>query len=76
MSAQARARKYFDCHEFDRHGDCSLKLSGTEAEVLAAALEHAISSHGYRGWEDLRTVLRAALKDEATYAPRTYEARA
>jgi hypothetical protein len=41
-----------------------LRISGTETEVLAAAVEHAVSAHGYRGWEELRTVLRAALKDE------------
>jgi len=59
-----RTRKYLDCREFDTHGSCSLRISGTEAEVLAAALEHAVSAHGYRGWEELRLVLRAAIKDE------------
>jgi hypothetical protein len=60
-----KIRKYLDCREFDRHGSCSLRISGTEAEVLAAGLEHAVSAHGYRGWEELRLVLRAAIKDEA-----------
>jgi DNA-binding MurR/RpiR family transcriptional regulator len=32
---------------------------------LAAAVEHAVSAHGYRGWQELRLVLRAALKEEA-----------
>jgi predicted small metal-binding protein len=60
-----RARKYIDCREFNRSGSCSLRISGTEAEVLAAAVEHAVSAHGFRGWEELRLVLRAALKSEA-----------
>jgi hypothetical protein len=58
-------RKYIDCREFNRSGSCSLRISGTEAEVLAAAVEHAVSAHGFRGWEELRLVLRAALKSEA-----------
>jgi len=57
-------RKYIDCREFDSKGGCSLRISGTEAEVVAAAMEHAVSAHGYRGWDELRIVLRAALKDE------------
>lgn len=61
---EVKPRKYFDCREFDKHGDCSLRISGTEAEVLGAAVEHAVSAHGYRGWEELRIVLRAALKNE------------
>lgn len=64
MPTKLRTRKYIDCREFDSNGDCSLRISGTETEVLAAAVEHAVSAHGYRGWEELRLVLRAALKDE------------
>lgn len=58
-------RKYIDCREFNRAGSCSLRISGTEAEVLTAAVEHAVSSHGFRGWEELRLVLRVALRSEA-----------
>lgn len=29
---------------------------------MAAALEHAVSAHGYRGSEEFRLVLRAAAK--------------
>jgi Protein of unknown function (DUF1059) len=56
---------YIDCREFDPHGDCTLRISGTEREVLSAALEHAVSAHGYRGRQELNLVLRAALKEEA-----------
>ncbi len=58
-------RKYLDCREFDSRGSCSLRISGTESEVLAAAVEHAVSAHGYRGWDELRLVLRGALRDES-----------
>jgi hypothetical protein len=57
-------RQYLDCRQFDPAGSCSLRISGMRDEVLAAALEHAVSIHGYRGTEELRLVLRVALKDE------------
>jgi hypothetical protein len=65
VPTELRTRKYIDCREFDSQGGCSLRLSGTEAEVLTAAVEHAVSAHGYRGWDELRLVLRGALKDES-----------
>jgi hypothetical protein len=68
VPTKLRTRKYIDCREFDSKSDCTLRISGTEAEVLTAAVEHAVSSHGYRGWEELRLVLRAALKDESVDA--------
>jgi hypothetical protein len=61
---QSEMRKYLDCREINRRGGCSLRISGTEAEVLATALEHAVAAHGYRGWEELRLALRGALKNE------------
>ncbi len=64
MPTKLRTRKYIDCREFDSRGNCSLRISGSETEVLDAAVEHAVSAHGYRGWEELRLVLRSALKDE------------
>jgi len=64
VHTKTETRRYLDCREFNRHGQCSLRLAGTQEEVVAAALEHAVSAHGYRGSEELRLVLRAALKDE------------
>jgi Protein of unknown function (DUF1059) len=65
VPTKLQTRKYIDCREFDSQSSCSLRISGTEHEVLAASVEHAVSAHGYRGWEELRIVLRAALKDDA-----------
>jgi Protein of unknown function (DUF1059) len=65
VSTERRPRKYIDCREVSKDADCSLKISGTEAEVLAAAAEHAVSAHGYRGRKELRVGLRVALKNEA-----------
>jgi hypothetical protein len=64
VPTKLRTRKYIDCREFDSQSSCSLRISGTEDEVLAASVEHNVSAHGYRGWEELRLVLRAALKDD------------
>lgn len=65
MSSTFGTYKYFDCREFDPHGGCTFRTAGTEAEVLEAAVRHAVSAHGYRGWQELRLVLRAALQDDA-----------
>ncbi len=64
MQTESETRKYVDCREYDSASGCSLRISGTEADVLVVAISHAISSHGYRGSEELRLVLRAALKNE------------
>jgi predicted small metal-binding protein len=62
-SAQQQ-RKYIDCREIPSEMNCSLKISGTEAEVLAAAVQHAVSAHGHENTAELREQLRRSLKDE------------
>jgi predicted small metal-binding protein len=63
-SAQQQ-RKYIDCREIPSENNCSLKISGTEAEVLEAAVQHAVSAHGHENTAELREHLRQSLKDEA-----------
>jgi predicted small metal-binding protein len=58
------ARKYIDCRDYPSEKNCSLRISGTEEEVLDAAVEHAVSVHGHRESADLRQELRSMLKDE------------
>lgn len=60
---QAR-RKYIDCREYPSDKNCSLKLSGTEDEVLDIAVHHATASHGHENTPELREELRRLLKDE------------
>jgi predicted small metal-binding protein len=57
-------RKYIDCREFPSEKNCSLKISGTEEEVLEAAVQHAVSAHGHENTPELRGQLRQSLKDE------------
>jgi predicted small metal-binding protein len=58
------ARKYIDCRDHPSEKNCSLRISGTEEEVLDAAVQHAVSVHGHRESAELRQELRSMLKDE------------
>ena len=57
-------RKVADCREFPSESNCSLTISGEEAEVIRAASEHAVSVHGHADGPELRESLRGLLKDE------------
>jgi len=41
-------RKAIDCRDHPSEKNCSLRISGTEEEVLDAATQHAVRSHGHR----------------------------
>jgi predicted small metal-binding protein len=58
------ARKYIDCRDHPSEKNCSLRISGTEEEVLDAAVQHAVSAHNHRESAELRQELRSMLKDE------------
>ena len=48
------------------YGCCgALKMSGTEQEVLDAAVEHAVSAHGHKNSPELREQIKSMLKDES-----------
>ena len=58
------SRKVADCREFPSENNCTLTITGTEMEVLQAAAEHAVSSHGHVDGPELRREILAMLKDE------------
>lgn len=58
-------RKYVDCRDYPSETNCSLRISGTEHEVLDAAYEHAIKVHGHAASESLREAIRDSMRDEA-----------
>ena len=60
----AGPRKSIDCRNYPSDKNCSLKLSGTENEVLDAAVQHAVSAHGHQNSPELRGQLKSMLKDE------------
>jgi hypothetical protein len=57
-------RKFIDCREFPSETNCSLTIAGKEAEVVKAATEHAISSHGHAPGPELTAAIRSSLRDE------------
>ena len=58
------ARKMIDCGQVPNEINCTLKISGREDEVLKAAVEHAVSSHGHSESAELREMISKALTDE------------
>ena len=56
-------RKSIDCRDYPSEKNCSLKISGTEDEVLDAAVQHAISAHGHEKTPELRDQIKSMLKD-------------
>ena len=63
MSDQ-QPRKFIDCREYPSEKNCSLRISGTEDEVIEMAMQHATMSHGHENGPELREELRRLLKDE------------
>ncbi|BCS55722.1 DUF1059 domain-containing protein [Geobacter sp. SVR] len=58
------ARKSIDCRLYPSENNCSLKISGTEQEVLEAAAYHAVSVHSHQDTPQLRQQIRELLQDE------------
>jgi predicted small metal-binding protein len=59
------ARKVVDCRLFPSEKECTLTIAGTEDEVLKAAAEHAVSSHGHEDTPELREQIRTSMQDES-----------
>jgi predicted small metal-binding protein len=60
----SRKRKSIDCRDYPSEKNCSLKMSGTEEEVLDASVQHAVSAHGHANSPELRNQIKSMLKDE------------
>jgi len=56
-------RKSIDCREYPSECACTLRLEGTEDEVLDAAVAHAIAKHGHSESPELRDEIRKLLKN-------------
>jgi len=57
------ARKAIDCRDYPSEKNCSLRVSGTEEEVLDVATQHAVQTHGHEDTPELRDQLRSLLKE-------------
>lgn len=56
-------RKVIDCRWFPSDNNCTLAISGAEEEVLKAAIDHAVNSHGEKDTPELKKELRKMLKE-------------
>jgi predicted small metal-binding protein len=57
-------RKFIDCREFPSEMNCTIALSAdSEAELLEAAVQHAVKTHGHQDTPELRNMIRGAMKD-------------
>ena len=56
-------RKAIDCRDYPSEKGCTLRISGTEEEVLDAAVQHACSAHGHTDPKELREQLKSMLKN-------------
>lgn len=56
-------RVYVDCREHP-NSNCTLRLSGTEQEVLDTVIQHIVARHGGKDTPETRAELRNSLKEE------------
>jgi Protein of unknown function (DUF1059) len=63
-SARNTERKSLDCRDYPSESNCSLKISGTEEEVLEAACAHAVAVHGHEDTPAFRSELRSMLQND------------
>ena len=63
-SAPQSGRKFIDCRNYPSDKNCTLRISGTEDEILEIAVQHAVGSHGHENSPELREQLRSLLHDE------------
>lgn len=63
--AEPQKRKFVDCRQVPSQSNCSLYIAGTEAEVLTAAVRHAVEEHGHPDSAELREMVRSQLQDES-----------
>ena len=57
-------RKYIDCREYPSVNKCSVALSAdSDAELLEAAVQHAVSVHEHQDTPELRSQLTQLFKE-------------
>ena len=62
-----------DCRRFESDNRCQLTIIGPEddvvADVVAAAVQQAVASHGHDETTEMREQIRAMLEFEEAYVP-------
>jgi predicted small metal-binding protein len=60
----SNTRKVADCRLMPSEKNCSLTIAGTEEEVVAVAVRHAVEDHGHQDTPEMREEIRKSLTDE------------
>ncbi|MFY9625474.1 MAG: DUF1059 domain-containing protein [Rhodoplanes sp.] len=57
-------RKFIDCRAFPSEINCTIAISAdTEAELLEAAVQHAVAVHKHQDSAELREMIKGAIRD-------------
>ena len=56
-------RKAIDCRDYPSECGCTVRIEGSEDEVLETAVSHAVAKHGHTESPELREEIRKLLKD-------------
>ena len=58
-------RMVIDCREFPSEMKCTIAISAdSKAELLEAAVQHAIAVHGHKDGPELREMIGQAIKEQ------------
>ena len=57
-------RRFIDCREMPSESGCTVAIcADTDAELVEAAVQHAVAVHGHDHTSELRQQIRGAIKD-------------
>jgi predicted small metal-binding protein len=57
------ARKMVDCRKVPSEINCTLTMAGNEAELLDAAVAHAVAKHGHEDTPELRQMITSSMEN-------------
>ena len=61
----AMGRKFIDCRTFPSEMNCSITIiADTEAELVDAAVQHAVAVHGHKDSPELREQIGGMIKTQ------------
>jgi predicted small metal-binding protein len=61
---ETMARKFIDCREFPSESGCTVAIAAdSEAELLDAAVQHAVAVHKHPDTPELRSKIRGLIKE-------------
>jgi len=62
--AETAMRKYIDCREVPSESGCTIAISAdNEAELLEAAVQHAVAVHKHVDTPELRAMIKQAMHE-------------